>query len=83
MRFQGLWLLVKELLLLVDASQGVEAQTLANSWLAIESDLEIIPVLNKIDLPSAEPERIKKQIEEIIGIDILILFQFLLKQEKE
>ena len=57
-------------LLLVDASQGVEAQTLANSWLAIEADLEIIPVLNKIDLPSAEPERIKKQIEEIIGIDI-------------
>ena len=56
-------------LLLVDASQGVEAQTLANSWLAIEADLEIIPVLNKIDLPSAEPERIKKQIQEIIGID--------------
>ena len=56
-------------LLLVDASQGVEAQTLANSWLAIEADLEIIPVLNKIDLPSAEPERIKKQIEEIVGID--------------
>ena len=56
-------------LLLVDASQGVEAQTLANSWLAIGADLEIIPVLNKIDLPSAEPERIKKQIEEIIGID--------------
>ena len=56
-------------LLLVDASQGVEAQTLANSWLAIEADLEIIPVLNKIDLPSSEPERIKKQIEEIIGID--------------
>ena len=70
-------------LLLVDASQGVEAQTLANSWLAIEADLEIIPVLNKIDLPSAEPERIKKQIEEIIGIDTLILFQFLLKQEME
>ena len=58
-------------LLIVDASQGVEAQTLANSWLAIESDLEIIPVLNKIDLPSAEPERIKKQIEEIIGIDTI------------
>ena len=58
-------------LLLVDASQGVEAQTLANSWLAIEADLEIIPVLNKIDLPSAEPERIKKQIEEIIGIDTI------------
>ena len=51
-------------LLLVDASQGVEAQTLANSWLAIEADLEIIPILNKIDLPSAEPERIKKQIED-------------------
>ncbi len=48
-------------LLLVDASQGVEAQTLANSWLAIEADLEIIPVLNKIDLPSAEPERIKSK----------------------
>ena len=58
-------------LLIVDASQGVEAQTLANSWLAIEADLEIIPVLNKIDLPSAEPERIKKQIEEIIGIDTI------------
>ncbi len=57
-------------LLLVDATQGVEAQTLANSWLAIESDLEIIPVLNKIDLPSAEPERIKNQIKEIIGIDV-------------
>ncbi len=58
-------------LLIVDASQGVEAQTLANSWLAIEADLEIIPILNKIDLPSAEPERIKKQIEEIIGIDTI------------
>ena len=57
-------------LLLVDATQGVEAQTLANSWLAIESDLEIIPVLNKIDLPSAEPERIKDQIKDIIGIDV-------------
>ena len=58
-------------LLLVDATQGVEAQTLANSWLAIEADLEIIPVLNKIDLPSAEPDKIKKQIQEIIGIDIV------------
>ena len=57
-------------LLLVDATQGVEAQTLANSWLAIEADLEIIPVLNKIDLPSAEPDKIKKQIQEIIGIAI-------------
>ncbi|HSK73032.1 MAG TPA: translation elongation factor 4, partial [Pyrinomonadaceae bacterium] len=56
-------------LLVVDASQGVEAQTLANTYLAIENDLEIIPVLNKIDLPSAEPERIKEQIETIIGLD--------------
>jgi len=56
-------------LLVVDASQGVEAQTLANVYLAIENDLEIIPVLNKIDLPSADPERVKKEIEEIIGLD--------------
>lgn len=56
-------------LLVVDASQGVEAQTLANTYLAIENDLEIIPVLNKIDLPSAEPDRIKEQIETIIGLD--------------
>ncbi len=56
-------------LLVVDASQGVEAQTLANTYLAIENDLELIPVLNKIDLPSAEPERIREQIENIIGID--------------
>ncbi|MEP6788564.1 MAG: translation elongation factor 4, partial [Acidobacteriota bacterium] len=56
-------------LLIVDASQGVEAQTLANTYLAIENDLELIPVLNKIDLPSAEPDRIKEQIESIIGLD--------------
>ena len=56
-------------LLIVDASQGVEAQTLANTYLAIENDLELIPVLNKIDLPSAEPERIRKQIESIIGLE--------------
>ena len=56
-------------LLVVDASQGVEAQTLANTYLAIENDLELVPVLNKIDLPSAEPERIKDQIESIIGLD--------------
>ncbi len=56
-------------LLIVDASQGVEAQTLANTYLAIENNLELIPVLNKIDLPSAEPERIKEQIENIIGLD--------------
>ncbi len=56
-------------LLVVDAAQGVEAQTLANVYLALDQDLEIIPVLNKIDLPSAEPEQVKQEIEEIIGID--------------
>ena len=56
-------------LLVVDASQGVEAQTLANVYLALEHNLEIIPVLNKIDLPGAEPERVVKEIEEIIGLD--------------
>jgi GTP-binding protein LepA len=56
-------------LLVVDASQGVEAQTLANLYLALEHDLEIIPVLNKIDLPGAEPERVISEIEEIIGLD--------------
>lgn len=56
-------------LLVVDASQGVEAQTLANVYLALENNLEIIPVLNKIDLPGAEPERVKGEIEEIIGLD--------------
>lgn len=56
-------------LLVVDASQGVEAQTLANVYLALEHDLEIIPVLNKVDLPSSDVERVKKEIEEIIGLD--------------
>lgn len=56
-------------LLVVDATQGVEAQTLANVYLALENNLEIIPVLNKIDLPSAEPERIASEIEEIVGLD--------------
>ncbi len=55
--------------LVVDASQGVEAQTLANVYLAIDQNLEVFPVLNKIDLPSAEPERVKEEIEEIIGLD--------------
>ncbi|MDD4160034.1 MAG: translation elongation factor 4 [Synergistaceae bacterium] len=55
--------------LVVDAAQGVEAQTVANSYLAIDLNLEIIPVLNKIDLPSAQPDRVKKEIEEIIGIN--------------
>jgi GTP-binding protein LepA len=56
-------------LLIVDASQGVEAQTLANVYQAIDSDHEIIPVLNKVDLPAAEPERVRAQIEEVIGLD--------------
>jgi len=56
-------------LLLVDATQGVEAQTLANAYQAIDADLEIVPVLNKIDLPAAEPEKMKQQIEDIIGLD--------------
>ena len=56
-------------ILVVDAAQGVEAQTLANVYLAIENNLEIIPVLNKIDLPSADPEGVKKQIEDTIGLD--------------
>ncbi|MEB3227751.1 MAG: translation elongation factor 4 [Synechocystis sp.] len=56
-------------LLVVDASQGVEAQTLANVYLALENNLEIIPVLNKIDLPSAEPDRVAEEIEEVVGLD--------------
>src|SRR5256885_2630723 len=56
-------------LLVVDASQGVEAQTLANVYQAIDAGLDIVPVLNKIDLPAAEPERIRQQIEDVIGID--------------
>jgi len=56
-------------ILVVDASQGVEAQTLANAYLAIDANHEIIPVLNKIDLPAAEPERVRQQIEDVIGLD--------------
>src|SRR5215467_12414674 len=56
-------------LLLVDASQGVEAQTLANAYLAVENNLEIIPVINKIDLPGAQPEEARRQISDIIGLD--------------
>src|SRR5215204_1884839 len=56
-------------LLIVDASQGVEAQTLANTYLAIGENLELIPVINKIDLPGAEPEKVMEQIEHVIGLD--------------
>ncbi|MEE2950687.1 MAG: translation elongation factor 4 [Pseudomonadota bacterium] len=56
-------------LLVVDAAQGVEAQTLANVYLALDNDLDIVPVLNKIDLPAAEPDKVKEQIEEVIGLD--------------
>ena len=56
-------------LLVVDAVQGVEAQTVANVYLALDNDLAILPVLNKIDLPGADPERVKQEIEEIIGLD--------------
>ncbi|MBO5486601.1 MAG: GTP-binding protein, partial [Eubacterium sp.] len=56
-------------ILIVDAAQGIEAQTLANCYLAIDHDLEIMPVINKIDLPSAEPERVKNEIEDVIGIE--------------
>src|SRR4030065_110062 len=53
----------------VEAAQGVEAQTLANAYLAVENNLEIIPVINKIDLPSAQPDECRRQIEDIIGLD--------------
>ena len=56
-------------LLVIDATQGIEAQTLANVYLAMEHDLEIIPVINKVDLPSADPDRVIKEVEDVLGID--------------
>lgn len=58
-------------ILIVDASQGIEAQTLANTYLAVENDLEVVPVINKIDLPSAHPEEVKEEIENVIGIEAM------------
>ena len=55
-------------MLVVDAAQGIEAQTLGNTYLALEHDLEVVPIINKIDLPAAEPQRAKQEIEDIIGI---------------
>ena len=56
-------------ILVVDAAQGIEAQTLANVYLALDHDLDVMPVINKIDLPSAEPERVIEEIEDVIGIE--------------
>ncbi|MGB2926458.1 MAG: translation elongation factor 4 [Limnothrix sp.] len=67
-------------LLVVDASQGVEAQTLANVYLALDNDLEIIPILNKVDLPGAEPERVAEEIEEVVGLDCTDIIQASAKQ---
>jgi len=67
-------------LLVVDAAQGVEAQTLANVYMAIENDLEVLPVLNKIDLPTAEPERVCQEVQELIGLDTSIAVRVSAKQ---
>ena len=56
-------------ILVVDAAHGIEAQTLANVYLALDNDLEILPVINKIDLPAADPERVRTEIEDVIGLD--------------
>ena len=68
-------------LLVVDAAQGVEAQTLANFYMAIENDLEVLPVLNKIDLPTAEPDRVCQEVEDIIGLNTSVVVRVSAKQE--
>ncbi len=70
-------------LLVVDAGQGVEAQTLANCYTAIEMDLEVVPILNKIDLPAADPERVAEEIEEIVGIDAMEATRYLARGERD
>ena len=67
-------------ILVVDAAQGVEAQTLANVYLALDHDLDVMPVINKIDLPSAEPDRVIEEIEDIIGIEHMMRHLFLQRQ---
>lgn len=69
MKFPGSLAACEGALLVVDAGQGVEAQTTANCYTAMEMDLEVVPVLNKIDLPAADPERVAEEIEDIVGID--------------
>ena len=67
-------------ILVVDAAQGIEAQTLANVYMALDHDLEVIPVINKVDLPSAEPERVINEIEDVIGLEARTHRRFLQKQ---
>ena len=67
-------------MLVVDAAQGIEAQTLANAYLAVDAGLEIIPIVNKIDLPSAQPERVAEEVEEVIGIDAADVIQVSAKE---
>ena len=68
MKFLVAWRTCEGAVLVVDAAQGIEAQTLANVYLALDNDLEILPVINKIDLPAADPERVRTEIEDVIEL---------------